>query len=68
MLLSPSPPTLHYMSKATSTETCDCSLPHPTPTGRCANPSIRSEEPPNPALADWSQCGCCMAACPDVHP
>ncbi|MFN3005097.1 hypothetical protein [Mycolicibacterium wolinskyi] len=38
--------------------------------GHCINPSIRSEEASDDAVdfSRWSQCGCCMADCPDVHP
>lgn len=34
--------------------------------GCCVNQSIRSEEPG--ALGRYTECGCCMADCPDVHP
>lgn len=44
---------------------CDCHEAHPTQDGRCPNPSLRSE---GPGLESYSQCGCCMADCPDVHP
>ena len=45
---------------------CDCNYPdHPTGDGRCENPSLRSEDP---RLAGYTECGCCMADCPDVHP
>lgn len=56
---------LQYMPEAT--ETCDCPRPHDNADGRCANPSVRSEEPAISALANYTQCGCCMADCPDVH-
>lgn len=34
--------------------------------GRCTNPSIRSENPES--RVRYSECGCCMADYPDVHP
>lgn len=61
------PPWAHPMTEAV-TETCDCPDPHPTADGRCANPSIRSDELPGAGLERLTQCGCCMADCPDVHP
>lgn len=57
------------MATSTPTETCDCPRgDHPSPDGRCVNPSVRSEEPGDSALARYTECGCCMADCPDVHP
>lgn len=50
------------------TERCDCPDAHPTADGRCAEPSIRSEDPADPTLSKFTECGCCMADCPDVHP
>ncbi len=54
------------------TELCDCPRRDHVDSadGYCTLPSIRSEE----AFDDeadfyrWSQCGCCMADCTDVHP
>lgn len=36
----------------------------------CTLTSIRSEEDSDDEVdfSRWSQCGCCMADCPDVHP
>jgi hypothetical protein len=49
-----------------SNELCDCPRDHYRSTdGRCKGPSLRSEEPES--LASYTQCGCCMADCPDVH-
>ncbi|WP_139286181.1 hypothetical protein [Tsukamurella tyrosinosolvens] len=50
-------------------ELCDCDRRDhiDSPDGRCTNPSIASEEA-DASHAHWSQCGCCMADCPDVHP
>lgn len=54
------------MADSDPTERCDCTYPdHPTPDGRCENPSIRSEDP---RLAGYTGCGCCVADCLDVHP
>ena len=38
--------------------------------GHCTLTSIRSEEDSDDEVdfSRWSQCGCCMADCPDVHP
>lgn len=48
-------------------EQCACPEQHPTVDGRCANPSLRSEDPER--LPNYSECGCCVADCPDVgHP
>lgn len=46
-------------------ELCDCPEKHPTPDGRCANTSLRSE---SNHLTGYTACGCCVADCPDVHP
>lgn len=47
-------------------ERCGCTHAHLTADGRCGNPSLRSEDPV--ALAAHTECGCCAADCPDVHP
>ncbi|WP_157625837.1 hypothetical protein [Mycobacterium sp. 155] len=51
-------------------ELCDCPRRDHVDSadGGCAEPSIRSEDPDDPTLAKYSQCGCCMVDCPDVHP
>lgn len=53
-------------------ELCDCPRrDHIGSTdGHCNLPSIRSEEVSDSEVdfSRWSQCGCCMADCPDVHP
>lgn len=55
-----------------STELCDCPRRDHigSEDGRCPNPSIRSEEADDTAVdySRYSECGCCMADCPDVHP
>lgn len=55
-----------------STELCDCPRTDHVDSvdGHCTNPSIRSEEAGNTEvdLSRYSECGCCMADCPDVHP
>lgn len=56
------------MTDATASERCDCPEEHPTADGLCIEPSIRSEDPGDPTLAKYTECGCCMADCPDVHP
>ncbi|OHU33352.1 hypothetical protein BKG79_22380 [Mycobacteroides chelonae] len=54
------------MSESAPVELCDCPRDHyRSMDGRCTEPSLRSEEPE--ALARYTQCGCCMADCPDVH-
>lgn len=57
------------MTESAPTETCDCPRDdHPCADRRCVNPSVRSEDPDCSALARYSECGCCMADCPDLHP
>lgn len=54
------------MNEAPLSELCDCPQDHyRSMDGRCAEPSLRSEEPET--LARYTQCGCCIADCPDVH-
>jgi hypothetical protein len=55
------------MTDTTASERCACPEEHDTADGRCAEPSIRSEDPGDPTLAKYTWCGCCMADCPDVH-
>lgn len=58
---------LRYMS-----ELCDCPRRDHIGSvdGHCTLPSIRSEEDSDDAVdfSRYSECGCCMADCPDVHP
>lgn len=60
------------MPESAPTELCDC--PRSDHVGsedaHCMNPSIRSDEAgdTDADYSRWSQCGCCMADCPDVHP
>lgn len=53
-------------------ELCDCPRRDHigSADGRCNLPSIRSEEVSDSEVdfSRWSECGCCMADCPDVHP
>lgn len=51
-------------------ELCDCDRRDhiDAPDGRCLNLSTAAEEPEDASLSAWTQCGCCMADCPDVHP
>lgn len=52
--------------KGKNVELCDCPAAHyRSMDGHCIEPSLRSEMPKR--LAAYSQCGCCMADCPDVH-
>lgn len=53
------------MNESAPAERCGCHEAHPTPDGRCVNPPLRSE---SPDLSGYSECGCCVADCPDVHP
>lgn len=55
------------MTESTSTERCDCPRRDHIGSmdGRCTLPSLRSE---SPDLSGYSECGCCVADCPDVHP
>lgn len=48
-------------------ELCDCPRTDHLDSvdGHCTLPSIRSE---SPDLTGYSECGCCVADCPDVHP
>lgn len=54
------------------TELCDCPRRDHVGSvdGYCVNPSIRSEEADDTEVnfSRYSECGCCMADCPDVHP
>lgn len=63
-------PTLQAMTE--STELCDCPRTDHVGSedGHCLNPSIRSEEAGDTEVdySRYSECGCCMADCPDVHP
>lgn len=61
---------LRCMSEVSSNETCDCPRRDHlgSVNGRCTNPSLRSEEHADPGYGRYTQCGCCMADCPDVHP
>lgn len=70
LVLSPRRAMLPRMTEAATTrELCDCPrADHPSSDGRCTNPSIRSEDPEDAGIARFSECGCCMADCPDVHP
>jgi hypothetical protein len=60
------------MTGSVSVELCDCPRTDHVDSvhGHCTLPSIRSEEASDSevAFSRWSQCGCCMADCPDVHP
>ncbi|WP_435594702.1 hypothetical protein [Tsukamurella tyrosinosolvens] len=49
---------------------CDCDRRDhlDSPDGHCRNLSIAAEEADDRDRTRWSQCGCCMADCPDVHP
>ena len=53
-------------------ELCDCPRADHVDSvdGHCTNPSIRSEESADTEVdfSRYSECGCCMADCPDVHP
>lgn len=55
-----------------STELCDCPRRDHVDSadGCCTLPSIRSEEAGDTDIdySKYSQCGCCRADCPDVHP
>lgn len=55
-----------------STELCDCPRRDHVGSGdgHCTLPSIRSEESEDAEVdySRYSECGCCMADCPDVHP
>lgn len=60
------------MNEAPPTELCDCPRRDHTGSenGCCLSPSIRSEEADDTEVdySRYSECGCCMADCPDVHP
>lgn len=64
-----SPPwlTLRRMTESAPIELCDCPRRDHVDSadGHCTLPSIRSEEVD---YSRYSQCGCCMADCPDAHP
>ena len=55
-----------------STELCDCPRRDHigSENGSCLNSSIRSEETGDTEVdhSRDSECGCCLADCPDVHP
>ncbi|MGV0747220.1 hypothetical protein [Mycolicibacterium fortuitum] len=55
------------MTESAPAELCDCPRRDhiDSEDGRCVNPSLRSE---SPDLSGYSECGCCVADCPDVHP
>ncbi|QZH66748.1 hypothetical protein [Mycolicibacterium farcinogenes] len=55
------------MNESAPVELCDCPRRDHVDSadGRCVNPSLRSE---SPDLSGYSECGCCVADCPDVHP
>lgn len=55
------------MTEDTASERCACPEEHDTADGRCAEPSLRSEEPKDTTMARYMWCGCCMADCPYVH-
>ncbi|QZT56213.1 hypothetical protein [Mycolicibacterium austroafricanum] len=69
-LLSDRRAMLRFMTE--STELCDCPRRDHVGSedGHCLNPSIRSEEAGGADVdySRYSECGCCMADCPDVHP
>lgn len=60
------------MTESAPVELCDCPRRDHigSEDGHCTLPSIRSEEATDTEvdLSRWSECGCCMADCPDVHP
>lgn len=59
------------MTDTTASELCDCPRRDHvgSVTGRCVNPSIRSESADMGIdRSRYRECGCCMADCPDVHP
>ncbi|BBX38029.1 hypothetical protein MMAGJ_73110 [Mycolicibacterium mageritense] len=50
------------------TELCDCPDEHfATADGRCDNPPLWHDDADTLDHKRYSQCGCCMADCPDVH-
>jgi hypothetical protein len=54
-----------------ASELCDCPRRDHVGSadGHCINPSIRSESGDTEIdRSRYSECGCCMADCPDVHP
>ncbi|UEA25179.1 hypothetical protein LK464_03740 [Mycobacteroides abscessus subsp. abscessus] len=55
------------MTESAPAELCDCPRRDHigSEDGRCTLPSIRGE---SPDLSGYSECGCCVADCPDVHP
>lgn len=58
------------MTDTTASELCDCPRRDHvgSVTGRCVNPSIRSESADMGIdRSRYRECGCCMADCPDVH-
>ena len=60
------------MTESAPVELCDCPRRDHVDSadGHCTLPSIRSEEAGDPDVdySKYTQCGCCMADCPDVHP
>lgn len=60
------------MTESKSAEQCDCPRRDHVDSadGCCTLPSIRSEEAGDTEVdySRYSECGCCMADCPDVHP
>lgn len=49
-------------------DTCDCPDDHfATEDGCCTNPPLWHDDPDTLDHDRYSQCGCCMADCPDVH-
>lgn len=61
---------LRSVPETTSHELCDCPRRDHVDSvdGHCVNQSVRSEDPESFAGSRYSECGCCMADCPDVHP
>ncbi|GAB19393.1 hypothetical protein GOEFS_083_00240 [Gordonia effusa NBRC 100432] len=60
------------MTESAPVELCDCPRRDHigSEDGRCTLPSIRSEEAGDTDVdySKYTQCGCCIADCPDVHP
>ena len=60
------------MTEVPPIELCDCPRRDHlgSAAGRCISPSIRSQEADDTEVdfSRYSECGCCMADCPDVHP
>lgn len=70
--MSPLRAMLRPMPETAPTELCDCPRRDHVDSvdGHCTLPSIRSEEADDTEVgfSRYSECGCCMADCPDVHP